>query len=211
VLSTHTQNIPTPNRQFPGVISHSTPEKVYSSKLAQSISSSHSSSGNKRVRLKTKYSFISLFNPSVIYSARLVLSHSLTEQKCSKLKKVLVKQSYMFLVWLKKISSASNSGLIVFPKNTKSHSTKLKAPMAHKTFSQEQFTFRYFKFTFSSRILSPRQQIFTGNSLQSSILVPLLLLLKIRGLPLDHETLFFFNSRAFVNTQVSLRSYVHVN
>jgi len=131
-------------------------------------------------------------------------------QACSKLKKVLVKQSYMFLIWLRKVSTASGLGIIVLPQSKKSHATKLKAPMAHKTFSQEQFVFRHFKFTFTSHTLNAGPTAFRKRGQRLSAVSCLLLLLRVRGIPLKHETALFFNSKVLVSAHVCMGSYALV-
>jgi hypothetical protein len=78
-------------------------------------------------------------------------------------KKILVKQSYVMLIWLSYIakshkasdlerndllSKASCPSFFIYPfRNYKT--TITKAPMAHKTYSQEQFMIRFYKFSIS--------------------------------------------------------------
>lgn len=74
-------------------------------------------------------------------------------------KKILVKQSYILLMWLNYIASAPRlvgkssakkkkvcPSFFVYPfRNYKT--TIIKAPMAHKTHSQEQFMIRFYRFS----------------------------------------------------------------
>ena len=71
-------------------------------------------------------------------------------------------------------------------KPTKIHKTTLiKAPMAHKTFSQEQFQFKFFNIVISFCVKIPQSLLLKdGNSL-------LLLLYKLRNIVPFVETNFF--------------------
>ena len=76
-------------------------------------------------------------------------SHPEGQSKCSK---ILVKQSYVLLVWFFYLTSISVGkdkstvpGFFVYPKKVTKF-TIIKAPMAHKTFSQEQFSFSSYSF-----------------------------------------------------------------
>ena len=78
-------------------------------------------------------------------------------------KKILVKQSYIFLIWISYLSQSSDltnlgkkegnsragcPSFFIYPfRNYKT--TITKAPMAHKTYSQEQFMMRFYKFSIS--------------------------------------------------------------
>ena len=78
-------------------------------------------------------------------------------------KKILVKQSYIFLIWISYLSQSGDSttsdkkegksksgcpSFFIYPfRNYKT--TITKAPMAHKTYSQEQFMMRFYKFSIS--------------------------------------------------------------
>ncbi len=102
--------------------------------------------------------FSSLFAPGLIKNLRLLMrslpgankfSHPERQSKCSK---ILVKQSYVLLVWFFYLTSISTGkdksavpGFFVYPKKVTKF-TIIKAPMAHKTFSQEQFSFSSYSF-----------------------------------------------------------------
>ena len=97
------------------------------------------------------------FRQSLIYNSSLIKKPN---------KKILVKQSYIFLMWINyflkfninKDTTSSSSSLknkmpsfFIYPcRNYKT--TITRAPMAHKTFSQEQFMIRYYKLSLSFKI-----------------------------------------------------------
>ena len=72
--------------------------------------------------------------------------------------KLIVKQSYLLLTWLVYIQSrnsakkSSTPSFFIQPKN-QTKFTHLKAPMAHKTFSQEQFIFKHYTIVVSFKVL----------------------------------------------------------
>jgi len=105
-------------------------------------------SKKKPLKLTVKYSFsyVSLITPHKILNIRLFTNHSLFQSK--KQKKLFVKQSYLLMTWLwyiqSKFLTKHKKPSFAF-KPTKYHKTTLiKSPMAHKTFSQEQFQFKFF-------------------------------------------------------------------
>lgn len=99
------------------------------------------------------YTFYSLFSPSSAKNLGLYLNNSVTsnlsanEEANYRNRKVLIKQSYLLLAWLniasKRHSKGSKNCGFVFLPNKVSKFTMTKAPMAHKTFSQEQFGIEY--------------------------------------------------------------------
>lgn len=126
------------------------------------------------------------FRQSLIYNSSLIKKPN---------KKILVKQSYIFLMWINyflKLNSNKNTinndtsssssikkkipSFFIHPcRNYKT--TITKAPMAHKTFSQEQFMIRYYKLSLSfkikiSSLLKPNninKIVFFSNMLQNNI------------------------------------------
>jgi hypothetical protein len=114
--------------------------------------------------------FYTLYLPSSMRDIRLYSRSRIQENE----KKILIKQSYLVLIWLKYITSTNlskdygkSSGDKMFDNNEKVPSffiypcrlykfTTIKSPMAHKTFSQEQFFCKNYKLSisFSSRISS---------------------------------------------------------
>ena len=99
------------------------------------------------------YTFYSLFSPSSITNLGLYLNNYVTSNISSnneanyRSKKILVKQSYLILAWLnahsrKNDQKARLHGFAFLPRK-RTKFTMTKAPMAHKTFSQEQFVIQY--------------------------------------------------------------------
>ena len=113
--------------------------------------------------IKHTLKFGSLFSPSALKDISLFFRN--TKRYNSALlgkpnKRILIKQSYIFLIWIKFLVSKSvidsvDKGLtpsfFIYPfRNYKT--TITKAPMAHKTYSQEQFMVRFYNFSISFRI-----------------------------------------------------------
>ena len=108
---------------------------------------------NYITRKSVTYVFYSLFSPSSVNNLSLYLNNSVTSNISNNVeanyrnKRILIKQSYLLLVWL--WSSANKQGLktkssgFAFLPKTRSKFTMTKSPMAHKTFSQEQFSIQY--------------------------------------------------------------------
>ena len=108
----------------------------------------------KKSLISTNYSlnFISLLSPSTVKNIRLILT---TEKFSKKNKKILIKQSYMLLTWLFYLDNQSLSkktekmpSFFIKPVR-KSTFTLIKSPMAHKTFSQEQYQIKFFSIKIS--------------------------------------------------------------
>lgn len=96
-----------------------------------------------------KLSFSSIFNPSCLLNLRILSTAGvISSERQFKLKKILVKQSYLLLLWLKSISD-SRPGVVFLPLKGTLSFTKGKSPMAQKTFSQEQFKFQVYRYAFS--------------------------------------------------------------
>lgn len=94
---------------------------------------------NKNIKsnnVKTKYTL--MFNSLLSVSSAMILS-----LKSWNKNKIFVKQSYMILSWIYYISNGKKN-YIILPSRVKKL-TLLKSPMAHKTYSQEQIKFRYYK------------------------------------------------------------------
>jgi len=90
------------------------------------------------VSIKYSLAFVSLISPGNMLNIRLAF-RGLTSPK----KKLVVKQSYLLLAWAYYLSRSNNKffkkpSLSIKPVK-QSKFTALKAPMAHKTFSQEQY------------------------------------------------------------------------
>jgi hypothetical protein len=124
------------------------------------------------------FHFTSLITPHKINNVRL-LNTNMNSNISKKHKKLFTKQSYLLMTWLWYIqkNSISKAKPSFAYKPTKVHKTTLiKSPMAHKTFSQEQFQFQFFNLviSFSNKINSfhlPKvnQLLFLILSLKSSV------------------------------------------
>ena len=111
-------------------------------------------------RIQHTIKFGSIFAPDSLRGINLLFRNSsdyssLLINKPSK--KILVKQSYIFMVWVNYLcaqkfthdrgsSTAKSPAFFIYPK--KNYKTTItKAPMAHKTYSQEQFMVRFYNFS----------------------------------------------------------------
>ena len=109
-------------------------------------------------KFKYTFKFVTIFIPCFIKS------FSLTNLN-SRSKKVLVKQSYLLLVWMyylnNRFSSTNNNfipKIFVYPSKRNYKVTLTKAPMAHKTYSQEQFKFNFYVLGFSFTLFSKNKK-----------------------------------------------------
>jgi hypothetical protein len=123
---------------------------------------------NKKTFLKRRihYSlkFASIISPGDLFNFQMSNSLSPTPRKSSGTNKLYVKQSYMLLTWILYLKNLGNRQLsssrdlnspsfFVFPKAQKKL-TITKSPMAHKTFSQEQYLFKFYilSVSYSTRV-----------------------------------------------------------
>jgi len=145
-----------------------------------------------KTKLKYSLSFVSLISPSSVSSIRLIFNNN---NMNSKNKKLLVKQSYMLLTWLFYLNknnpnnvNKSAPSFFIQPFN-QSKFTLIKSPMAHKTFSQEQYMISHYKLTVSFNFSSSSFKNFSYlDSLNKSLMFALIL----RQSFLNFETNFFF-------------------
>lgn len=129
-------------------------------------------------RKSVTYVFYSLFSPASVNNLSLYLNNSVTSNTSNNVeanyrnKKVLIKQSYLLLVWLR--SSVRKQGLgtksagFAFLPKTRSKFTMTKAPMAHKTFSQEQFSIQYRRLAIRLYLHEPSASTTIGTMLSVS-------------------------------------------
>ena len=96
------------------------------------------------------------------------MSSRLTSKKL--LNKILVKQSYLILIWLRYLSNNTSKSLgnkapsfFVYPAIS-SKTTILKSPMAHKTYSQEQFSIKCYTISISFYFYTPYKINSVNNS-----------------------------------------------
>lgn len=146
----------------------------------------------KSVKLKPnlKYSirFASIIAPSSVPSFSL-LNHLYTPINYSKNinNKLHIKQSYLLMTWMSYVkdnyselhdlnfkNSNKKPSIFVFPKTTKKF-TNTKAPMAHKTFSQEQFKFSFYFMSASFNVNNMNYISDIPNSVNKSLYVILYL------------------------------------
>jgi hypothetical protein len=148
--------------------------------------------------LKIKYSltFKSIIPLGTIKNIRLLLQF---KPQTNKSKKLLVKQSYMLFTWLFYIENNLSScktnttpRFFIRP-TTRSTFTQIKAPMAHKTFSQEQFIIKSYslQISFTSRYDMSEHSI---NSLNKSIFIATALR---KFVPFLETNLFFLKKMTF--------------
>lgn len=128
----------------------------------------------KKSSFKYTLKFATLFVPSSIKDISLY-SRSLLVNDTYPSKKIIVKQSYIFLVWLNYLAdfqtktndtSVKKPSFFIYPfRNYKT--TITKAPMAHKTYSQEQYMLRYY--TLSVSFFTNKSKLNSIKTLNDSI------------------------------------------
>jgi hypothetical protein len=138
--------------------------------------------------LKYNLRFVSIISPGSVTNLRLMQLGS--KSPTTHHNKLILKQSYFLLTWLVyvqnsgKTSSSVPSFFIQPKKQTKF--THLKAPMAHKTFSQEQFVFKHYTIVISFKVLISESP--TLNKINDAIF----LILSIRNsIPFFNTNLLF--------------------
>jgi hypothetical protein len=158
------------------------------------------------VNSEVKLNFISIFNPHSIHNLRIIAtSRSLANSKYYKLKKILVKQSYLLIYWLKFLSNKSSS-LIFLPSKGGAHTTKAKAHMAHKTFSQEQFYFNVYRYTTKRLKLG----LLDTSDITFDLSKALLLLLNTRKQNFFFGTNMLFISKIYFFKTCNLPNFLHL-
>ena len=109
---------------------------------------------SKLPKIKYSFSFVSLITPHKITNIRL-LNNPVNPFKSKKTKKIFAKQSYLLMTWLwyiQKNHSSTGKPSFAFKPTSVHKTTLIKSPMAHKTFSQEQFQFKFFNLIVSFSI-----------------------------------------------------------
>ena len=109
------------------------------------------------------FKFASIFYPGSIKNISLFIRSSINKDDTSsknrngtfKNTKILIKQSYLLVIWMHYLSKKKNDettgklpSFFIYP-YSQSKFTHIKAPIAHKTFSQEQFMIRYYNISVS--------------------------------------------------------------
>jgi hypothetical protein len=156
--------------------------------------------------IKYSLTFKSIIPLGTIKNIRLILQF---KPQTNKSKKLLVKQSYMLFTWMFYIENNLSScktnttpRFFIRP-TTRSKFTQIKAPMAHKTFSQEQFVIKSYslQISFTSRYNLSKNSI---NSLNKSVLVAT----SLRKFVPFLETNLFFLKKITFHVHSSDRAYL---
>lgn len=118
-------------------------------------------------------SFISLISPGNMTNIRLFFLNVTSNKK-----KLVLKQSYLLLTWAHYLLRSSGAKGFKKPNISirpikQSKFTNIKAPMAHKTFSQEQYWFRFYKLQINFKMRKPKLGVI--NSVNISFYIILLL------------------------------------
>lgn len=168
------------------------------------INQSTTKSNSKKEAIS--YSYISLFNPSSIknitlYHRNINVNNTAKSFRSSfRNYKILVKQSYLMSAWFyyysnNTLRTKKVKGFVTLPCRQSKH-TATKAPMAHKTYSQEQFLIKYYflVFTIESNSLSRKNT--------SSINKALLIANQFHKLPNFNATNLFmiYKVRSWLNS-----------
>ena len=131
-------------------------------------------------KLNYSLKFSTIIIPGTLTKLSLLNNTALEKTKHSKL---FVKQSYLLLVWLmyiqgtySELNENQKTPSFFIHKKQQTKTTKLKAPMAHKTFSQEQFLLKYYtlsisfktEFNATQKLSSVNSSIFTALALRQN-------------------------------------------
>ena len=166
-----------------------------------------------RRKLKYTLNYVSLLPPVSTRSTRLY-DHIQTNKVYTN--KLLVKQSYLLATWLYYLSqnsSLSSNTLLAstykrpgfFVQPIRIYKTTMtKAPMAHKTFSQEQFLVKFYKLSLSFNLPSTEKK--SSISINNSIY----LLLSFRNSNLSFSSNMFFLRRTNFSLNVSDSSFFNL-
>ena len=160
--------------------------------------------GNNVKYFKINYTFISLYPPHKIGKVSLT---NFIQDKSIKNRKILIKQSYLLATWFnylvksltkknKDINTHNTNykpSLFVQPLRTYK-TTMIKAPMAHKTFSQEQFRVEFYKINLSCPFNGGYYQTNDFPQINQTLLIYLSL----------KKLLFFFGTNLFFLKRIGL-------
>lgn len=138
-------------------------------------------------RIKYTFSFISLITPHKLTNLRLINSINFIKIT-KKYKKLFVKQSYLLMTWVWYIQQKHTSSIkpsFVFKPTKLNKLTLIKSPMAHKTFSQEQFQFKFYSLLISFSLNWNQRAYLNTNQ-------TLFILLNLKNQIPFMETNFFF-------------------
>ena len=180
----------------------------------------------KKKQHKIKYSIklTSIFAPNSASNSSLRIN-VYNQGSYAKKNKIMVKHSYMILTWLSYLSKIGSGQHCLIDENKHKKNlikksviplffvcpikqtklTTIKAPMAHKTFSQEQFKFQYYSFNISFNI-NNSLEVLNINSLNKSIYLSLL----IRKNFLNFSTNMMFVKRFRASLPISDKKYLTI-
>ena len=146
---------------------------ISTSKKLKTLTYHQSKSNTVRYTLR----FASIITPATLKNIRLLQSTYCDQKNAHN--KVLIKQSYLLLTWLVYVRGAYSSTEAVHVPSffvqpiRQSKLTNLKTPMAHKTFSQEQFLFKKYVLTISFAHTNPSTA--SIQNINTSVFIALLL------------------------------------
>ncbi len=137
-------------------------------------------------------SLLSLISPYSIKNINFFI-YNLDHKK----KKLYIKQSYLMLTWFYYISlvnfnTKKKINFFIMSKKT-NHLTSIKAPMAHKSFSKEQFSFKYYIFILSFKGFFKNHYIL--NDINKSLLF---ILLSKKFIPSTETNVIFLKNFKFL-------------
>ena len=101
-------------------------------------------------KITMRYKFVTIVRPGTIGIRKNPYMYNVGQPFFNKTNKLIIKQSYILTVWFYYLHNIHTQGKLlgkphfyITPKNS-SKFTLTRAPMAHKTFSQEQYSFNYY-------------------------------------------------------------------
>ena len=181
--------------------------------------------------IKHHMRFATIYFPGTVKDIRLYFKLSSAPDSflsIEKNNKILIKQSYVLLVWLYYLTQQSHSSVqdktsgdhvadaaqkipkfFIYPKKNYKITIQ-KAPMAHKTFSQEQYMIRYYVMSISFSIPIGNIVCYPIVGVNSSIYYALLTL---KGLPYFSTNLLWLKrySLTYLTSDVKFFSYYQFN
>ena len=191
------------------------------------------------MKLQHTLKFATIYLPSNLDTIRLYIrSNLITKRFFIKDEKILIKQSYIILFWLKylghtnllrnkddsniddiekdkyksfKLGSYNRKeipGFFIYPGKTYK-TTIMKAPMAHKTFSQEQYQIKYYQLSITFRVDLLNNLSHTNNINESLYLIAFFK----KSLPMISTNMLFLKRYTLISTSkdISFFSYFYFN
>ena len=171
----------------------------------------------KTIKFDFRYSFMF----SSLIAPQMVTDFRTRQTPVSRLNssKISIKRSYLMLTWLYYLTFTSNKKdkvkviKFAFLPSTRKTYTLTKAPMAHKTFSKEQFAFKYYKFKVSIRaVFEEPFQLTSVDQASTSLLIaknsfPVfetnMMFLKFYNIQMVSSAKEFYSYFMFTNSKIS--------